>query len=418
MALWDNPWSGADQAMADTLIRKATGLQFDQLAATLGAPRLSSVPQKYWRKALQHVAYGPRGAPGSTFAFLREALRQHDVAYTVSVDPAPLTQNQIAWVAGGPVAGFTHADLFRLWDINGVVYLSMGFGAAPGAPPWPSIYLVPYRGPHWRACDWSTDSTLIAGVATNRTAYRLPFTLKAVGATYKVFLDSTISIQPAPPTYIQETFDFAVAGLTSMQAVPTTFYPFRADQAEKLSGAVNGGTPNSALPTSNFQMFLLSEAITLKRIDFYADADPGVAAPNRGGDYIATLMESVGGGLFAPTALTVTLGDVDTHAFAVGAVPLAKGKLICIKVERGSPVVPFAPLQFPRIQVSGDRPALQPEGGFVLGGAQEVPGLGGVSPYPIYLNDPKQLDWTRAIDLLLAAGVFADVQYHDFNYPY
>lgn len=82
------------------------------------------------------------------------------------------------------------------------------------------------------------------------------------------------------------------------------------------------------------------------------------------------------------------------------------------------PAVPFAPLVFPRVQVSGDRPVLQPEGGFVLGGAQQVPGLNGVSPYPAYLSDATQADWAQALDLLLAAGVYSSVQYHDFNYPY
>jgi len=424
MSLWESPWSGTEQALADTLINKSQGNVFDQLVRTLGVPRIANIPRSAWRKAARHVAFGPRGAPGSTFAFLREALRPHDVSFSVTVNPVPLELNRITWVAGGPAVGFTQKDLHRFWEIDGIVYVSIGFGAAPGAAPWTYINLTPYRGQHWRGCDWATDPTLLVGVPTGKTAVRLPFALKSHGATYTVYIDDDISIQPAPPTYVQNYFDWAVDGQNAPLVGIPGFYPYRALDAQAMTAG--GVIPGSVNPTNSFQQYLLMEDTSFTQLDFYADADPGMAAPARGGDYRATLKMSLNSeGVYAPTALTAVLGAVDTHAVGVGLVPLFKGMYIAVRVESVFPGPPTLPVKFPRIQVTSDRPVLQPVGGYVLNGAQEVAGLPGpnpgdpvASPYPLYLFDAEQKEWSAFLELLLAAGVRASVRYHDFDHPY
>jgi len=403
-----SPLSQVDRAFNDTLILKAQGYAFDDLADMYGVPRISYIHEKYWRKALQHVAFGPRGAPGSTFAFLREALRGFDKTYQVDVDPSNATKHRITWVAGGPGAGFLFSDLYRFWEIKGEIFFSNGKTAA-GAAPWAYIELSKYPGPHWRACDWSQDSSLIAGLPTQFDAVRLPFTCKAYGAIYKVFIENVLEV--APPTYMQVDFNWEIQYQNANPGPFLNWYPSTVDHVGDLEAQTvpyTGKFPLTWAPTPESQ-WVVEYPTTLNRLDFFGDRDAS-ALPARGGNYVATLL--ING---APTAMTATLGAAATHAFVNINVPTVVGDVLSIQISSGAGV--NQPLIRPTIQVHGARPVGQPYGGQLLNTAADA-GNQTTGPFPLYLNDSGVASWNYTLGLLLAAGVVPEVVAFNFDTPW
>lgn len=406
-----NPLSQAQQAFNDTLIRKAEGEMFDMVAELYGVPRLDYIDAKYWRKALQHVALGPRGALGSTFAFVREALRAQDTVYQVNVDPDPAKKHRIYWVAGGLAAGFTFQDLYRFWEIEGEVYCSTGWkGTSPGAAPWAYLELSKYRGPYWAPCDWSADSTLIAGVPTQQAATRLPFTCKSGNATYKLFIEGDILLV-APPTYIQVDYGWAIQYANANPVPLVDWFPTTINHVGELEAAtipytglfpvMFGVTPKSE--------WVVQEDATLKRLDVFANQDdPGL--PARGGSYTVTILLNG-----AATGLSAVLGAADKHVFDLGSVVVAPGDKLAIQVTSGAGV--NQPLLHPRFQVHGERLVGQPVGGEVLLDATQA-GDQTAGPYPLYLNDAGLAGWKYTLELLLAAGVVPEVYAFNFDHPW
>jgi hypothetical protein len=410
MALF-NPLSQVQQAFNDTLIRKAEGEAFDSLAEMYGVPRLDYIEVKYWRKALQHVALGPRGSLGATFAFVREALRKQDKAYQVNVDPDPAKKNRIYWVAGGPAAGFTFKDLYRFWEIDGEVYFSTGWkGTSPGAAPWAYLEMSKYRGPYWTACDWSKDTTLIAGVPTQRAATRLPFTCKSGNAMYKLYIEAD-TFTVAPPMYIQIDYGWAMQYANANPVPLVDWFPSTIQHVGDLEGAV---IPYSGLFPVTFGIpsqseWVVDETATLKRLDVFADqGEPGF--PARGGNYVVTLMLNG-----VATALTATLGAAATSAFGAGNIATAPGDKLALKVTSGAGV--NKSLIRPRFQVHGERLGGQPIGGEVLPDAT-AQGDQTNGPYPWYLNDAGVAGWKQTLEVLLAAGVVPEVYAFTFSYPW
>ena len=404
-----NPLSQVDQAFADTLIHKAEGDAFDQLAQMYGVPRIPSIPVKYWRKALQHVALGPRGAHGSTFGFVREALRGHDVVFSVQRDSGATTKHRIYWVSGGPAAGFTRKDLHRFWEIDGAVYLSTSWkGAEPGAP-WAYIELTPYAGYAWRACDWSHTTNIVPGFPVTITARRLAFTYRAYGARYKLYIEGVQF--SAPPTYMQDAYGWQVLYANAAPAAGSTWFPTRDDKIgawEGLAVPSTGLLPVSAVVQPAMCSWQARESLTLTRFDVEADADD--SAPARGGGYTVTLQ--VNG---VDTALSVTLGAADTAGFSVGAVAVTLGDSLAVKVTAGGGVT--QPLKHLAAQTRGNRPGGQPLGGALLPDAaakgDQVDG-----PFPLYLIDDALADWTATLDVLVAAGVIPEAHSWTFENPW
>jgi hypothetical protein len=406
-----NPVSQVDQAFNDTLIRKAEDSAFDSLAEMYGVPRVEPFKIKYWRKGLQHVALGPRGAPGSTFGFVREVLREWDKSYQIQIQKGAGLDQRITWVAGGPLAGFEFKDLFRFWEIDGKVYLSNGKTAA-GASPWAWIELSPFSGAHWNSCSWSLDLTLVTGIPVNKTAIRLPFTCKAYGAQYKLYVDVPEALAPA--TFLQYDYAWAIQyeNTAPIPALaPQYWYPSTVEHlgdVEALQFPYTGYFPVTADPLDQSK-WTVDQGATLSRIDFFSDLD-GAPAPARGGNYVATLRVNN-----APTALTVTLGAAATHAFTNANVAVSAGDVLSIQIASAAGTA--APLVGPRIQVHATRPVGQPIGGQLLNDAA-VSGDQTAGPHPLYLSGSTFESLRVTLELLLAAGVIPEVIPFDFKQPW
>lgn len=127
MALLDGR-SQADKAFDDTLVRKAEGVLFDELVDMYGVPRVSWVHERYWRNAARNAIFAKRDSLGSLFGVVREGLRGLDEPRAVKVDPAQGTNK--LYRNGGSL--FAPDDLFRLWEVDGVVYFSTGWNQTGG----------------------------------------------------------------------------------------------------------------------------------------------------------------------------------------------------------------------------------------------------------------------------------------------
>lgn len=69
------PISKADQIKNETLLHRASGIDFQRILSMYGFHRLPFIPETYVREALRSVAYGARGTLGTAFAFLKNLLQ-------------------------------------------------------------------------------------------------------------------------------------------------------------------------------------------------------------------------------------------------------------------------------------------------------------------------------------------------------
>lgn len=393
--------SAADQALFDTIVHRAEDYAFDALAEGAGVRRLGSVPTKYWRKALQHVLWGPRGAPANTFAFVREALRGFDKTYQVEFDTAwPLTK--VTWMSGGQGGGFRQVDLFRLWEINGKIFFSVSVVGALFAPePWAAINMCPVPTPYWKGANWALE---FPGVVAPNVGYikKLPFVYREYDGEYRLFVAD--DLDPVPPTFMQKLYLWA-ASVGTTDAAGWFSWPFIDDgnNADLNSGyAPNNIGPGTAVA------WAAVEDCTLRELR--VSADYGMV-PARGGAHAVTLQKN---GI--DTALTCSVGAGATQAQDLAnTVAVVKGDQLRIKVVSDNNVTKG--LRWPRFSVVADRPAQEPKGGAVLPGA-DVKGDQAIGPYPIYLSDDTLDTWASALRPLVAAGVQVLAKQFGFKAPW
>lgn len=367
MALLENLAQG-DKAFFDTLLTKAEGDQFDRLCVMYGVLRprsLSSVAA--WRQAARAAVFGKRDARGTIYQVLRHGLKAYDTAFTVRGDLTVANRkSRIYWVAGGGVAGFEPADVFRLWEIGGKVYWARnGDGAWAGGV---STYLEmsPWVGHSWTGLDWSAaGSPVPPGGTLDMAAKLLPFTWWAAGAKVEVFADAQATV---PSTYLQEQFQFA------------------------FDGKSWGGFFS--------QSFTVQDTGVLEKLRL-TDGPEGVVFA-RGGNYLATVYKNG-----VDTALTVTLGPADkTAENAAGTLAVVAGDVITIAflLQAGT----TAMLDHPSASVFVQKPAGQPLGGYLQPDASSDDPTQG--PWPPYLNAEYDSEFTDVLSRLVAAGVVVDVK--------
>lgn len=395
--------SQADKALFDTLITRAQGAPFDWLAQMSGVPRLGSIPQKHWRKALRHVLYGQRGSVGNTYAFLREALRGFDKTYVVNLDKtAAQFVNKVIWVAGGPGGGFRKDDLFRLWEVDGKVYFSDATDDPAGNEPWAFIRFCPVGTPYWRRCQWFLDYPDEPN-PFQRTVTKLPFVYREYDGKYELFVSD--DVDPVPGSYLQELYLWG-ATVGTVDAAGWSSWP--------CIGAgnnydLNGGYAPTAVAPGTPVAWAAPEDMTLRYLR--AEADYG-AVPARGGAHAVTLQKNG-----ADTALTCSLGAAANSASDLAnSVAVSKGDLLRIKVVSDNNVT--TGLRSPRFAVSEDRPSQEPFGGQLLPSAATAGNPSGAGPYPIYLSDDTLESWASRVRLLLAAGVQGQAKLAKFKAPW
>lgn len=70
-----SPIAKADQIKNETLLHRASGIDFQRLLSLYGFHRLPFIPEQYVREALRSVAFGARGTIGTAFAFFKNLLQ-------------------------------------------------------------------------------------------------------------------------------------------------------------------------------------------------------------------------------------------------------------------------------------------------------------------------------------------------------
>lgn len=108
--------SQADKALHDTLVHRADGWAFDDLAELFGFARIPGIDVAVWRHALRAVAFGQRGTLGTTWAAVELGLRSDAAARTVQVRLDPAAPHAATHVSGtgAYASGFTCAWVGRL----------------------------------------------------------------------------------------------------------------------------------------------------------------------------------------------------------------------------------------------------------------------------------------------------------------
>lgn len=469
MALLDSQSQG-QKLFADTMLSKAEGDMFDSVAMMYGLPRIKPTNIKYWRPATLRAAFGRRSTRGVIFGFLREALRGQDQTYTVKVDSAPAKQSNIYWVAGGPSAGFREKDLFRYWEVAGIVYFSMPIGgAAPdlysSGNPGASMLLAP-----WKSAQWAGGKGVSAGAPinqwTNKTAYRLPFVVQGNARNLKVYIEWQQSV---PPTFFQDAYVSTIdsSGYGPMAQVPVGMQPepggheianvplslevgFKVDQNltfnalifseeqhvySSLTAAMTDAStvadiidanpmPNSGTAVINGKRFTYAGKVSTPETNppvqrltgcaIVVDDKDGLPIPTDS-EVVVSVVPARGGTFTAmmykngnPTALTCVLGAAQTsHKDTAHEVTAVADDIISFRITAIGAGT-NTPLQWPRITALTKRPAGEPEGGdFAPDDVADDPNIG---PWPIYLGgDFVDTEWTNFIQAMAAADVYVQV---------
>jgi hypothetical protein len=108
-----HPISRLEELRRDVVIRRAEGDAFDELAGIYGVARPVDYQIVGWREGLVAVAYGPRGTPGATFAFLLGALRQLETRIEVTTAAGQPTR-----LTAATPGSFTQEHIGRLVQLD------------------------------------------------------------------------------------------------------------------------------------------------------------------------------------------------------------------------------------------------------------------------------------------------------------
>lgn len=161
-----DPICQVEDAYRDTLIAKATGRGFDDLAVYYQFPRLASVSRKYWRRAMLALIYGCRGTLGTTFTVLEaifDFYAEPRMTHIVTLDPAHPTAliHEDAFAVGG-APGWTCDHTSRLCRFATGPHKGKLFWAEHLADG--KLYLSGVQTAIWNAADWSDLDSPLTGV--------------------------------------------------------------------------------------------------------------------------------------------------------------------------------------------------------------------------------------------------------------
>lgn len=158
------PFSQAEIAFRDTLITKAEGFSLDLLGIMYGFPRLGVFERKYYRRALQEVAFGKRGTYRTIFKVLENLFDQYSERRgIVNVTLDPTKPNALMYREGGAPA-FDCASVQRFIRVESPtfgskIYYSQGITGDGG------LILNPIDTPSVAGANWSMLSAPEEGTA-------------------------------------------------------------------------------------------------------------------------------------------------------------------------------------------------------------------------------------------------------------
>lgn len=188
------PLSQSAKAMRNTTVRWSTGAAFRSVCQMYGLPFPDEVPVSSWRQGVLVMAFGSRGTPGTTFAFL-EAVTSHkgtDIPVTqLEAAPLRLTSPDSLWTA---------SHVGRWVRLKGAATVHL-ITAVDGAGAWADV--CPVGTSIWQAGDF-VDGVDVATV--------LPFTFAergggpGTGDAKPALLEVVLFLEglsTAPPTYLQ-----------------------------------------------------------------------------------------------------------------------------------------------------------------------------------------------------------------------
>jgi len=182
------------KAFRDTTVSRSTGEWFRSNCRNLGLPQpVGEIEEQYWREGVRVMAFGARGVPGTTLAFLEEVLAKWDT--TVTVTTAAVNPQRITAVT--PTFA---TDLVGRWVRMGNTGLLHYITAVDGAGAY--IDVLSFGTSYWDGADFGDAAT---------TAKLLPFVLaergggpdQGVGEPGLVEVTVFASAIGIPPTYMQ-----------------------------------------------------------------------------------------------------------------------------------------------------------------------------------------------------------------------
>lgn len=379
------PLPATEQALRDTLVSRAKGEAFDSLCRMYGLERPALIEEESWRAALRAVLYGPRGVRGNLHIFLEHALRQFNVSYQCTVSPA--NPQRLTWVSGGGAGGFTAAEVNRLWRVT------YSRGSTLVRSVGPAFVGGPAVGSTLELCKFSTGywSGIAFGDAETVTAELLPFVWADTGAEFFLWADLESAV---PPTYMQPQVRWAA---TQILGVPFPSYPIAGDAEDPPEWGYAAALLID--PSTSTYVVTAETAGTWRNLIVNADND---GTPARGDSY-SIVLEKKTAGVWGGTALVCSLGAAfKTASDLVHSVVLAEGDEVRLTVTPGAAV--SAPAVWFRASVHIDRPAGEPNGGEVLENAWAA-GDQAVGPWPLYIGEALDYEFSRILTKLLAAGV-------------
>ncbi len=183
------PFSQIEQAYRDTSILRATGGAFDKLSQVYGFPRPTTIPERYFRDALQAVAFGARGTPSPIHDVLEALFGWMGTEVTGTV-AGGLAANEVQ------SAAFTYdcdsaGHYVRVTESDGTsnMYYAQTSNESD------LLYLATLGTSYWKAASF-------VGVSDAVTVRFMPYIIEEHDGVLTVWLDSGIFQQPA--SYVQQ----------------------------------------------------------------------------------------------------------------------------------------------------------------------------------------------------------------------
>lgn len=181
--------SQIDRANWDTLLHRATGADFDNLARFYGFPRLRIYSREAWRRVLLQAVWGVRGTPGCTFNIIQALFSKEELVFQVDCNTSD--PNAVTHISG-PTEEFACDHIQRLARIRFIPKSAAGFDDTVPKEDWPwteavfwvmrlknsfasQLFLCPISTSKWSACNWSSGPLAVDPDHTEATLSILRF---------------------------------------------------------------------------------------------------------------------------------------------------------------------------------------------------------------------------------------------------